>query len=317
MEQKLPPQENETIEEKKCKVSGIYLIRNLVNNKIYIGSAVNIKNRWYRHKNQLTTNKHKNPYLQSAWNKYGIGNFSFEIVSKLHFIDKNKELSKQHILANEQIYLDLYESYKREKGYNINRIAGNSLGLKHSEESKIKMREFQNRPEVIAAKRNRIPWNKDKHLSKECIEKMRNRTPWNKGKHMSEKTKEKLSEINRGSKNPRYGKYNGHPISESTRNKLSILLKGKKPWNKELRGIIHQSAKARETNRLAHLGSKNHMYGKSPSTETRKKLSIKNKGQIPWNKEQKLSEEHRKKIGEKTRENHRKLGHKTRIPKEK
>ena len=35
--------------------SGIYQIRNIINNKIYIGSSANIKKRWSEHKRDLKT----------------------------------------------------------------------------------------------------------------------------------------------------------------------------------------------------------------------------------------------------------------------
>ena len=64
------------------KKSGIYKILNIINNKIYIGSAVNIDRRWSEHKSLLTNNKHHSKYLQNSFNKYGTENFLFEVVEK-------------------------------------------------------------------------------------------------------------------------------------------------------------------------------------------------------------------------------------------
>ena len=50
--------------------SGIYKILNKINGKFYIGSAVNFKRRFARHKRLLNINCHPNEYLQNAWNKY-------------------------------------------------------------------------------------------------------------------------------------------------------------------------------------------------------------------------------------------------------
>lgn len=53
--------------------SGIYkLISKLKPDMFYIGSSINIKNRFGRHKSNLKTNKHDNPILQNHVNKYGI-----------------------------------------------------------------------------------------------------------------------------------------------------------------------------------------------------------------------------------------------------
>lgn len=43
-------------------ISGIYNIRNLINNKIYIGSSKDIEYRTYRHLMFLRANKHINPH---------------------------------------------------------------------------------------------------------------------------------------------------------------------------------------------------------------------------------------------------------------
>ena len=54
--------------------SGIYSIRNSVNNKIYIESSCNLKRRILRHKTELKHNKHYNKHLQRAYNKYNNNN---------------------------------------------------------------------------------------------------------------------------------------------------------------------------------------------------------------------------------------------------
>lgn len=51
---------------KKEIKSGIYKIINVVNNKLYIGSAVNISGRFSTHKNQLKNEKHHSIVLQRA-----------------------------------------------------------------------------------------------------------------------------------------------------------------------------------------------------------------------------------------------------------
>jgi group I intron endonuclease len=113
--------------------SGIYIITNTANDKIYIGSAFNLSSRMASHKYTLKNNKHKNPHLQSAYNLYGEDKFLFEI---LEFVeDKNK------ILEREQHYLDFYLAYDRKIGYNICKIAGNTSGVKPSKETRRRMSE--------------------------------------------------------------------------------------------------------------------------------------------------------------------------------
>ena len=59
---------------------GIYMIQNKVNNKIYIGQAVDIKKRWKEHRKELKGGYHKNKHLQNAWDKYEQKNFEFSIL---------------------------------------------------------------------------------------------------------------------------------------------------------------------------------------------------------------------------------------------
>lgn len=114
-------------------VSGIYQIKNLVNNKIYIGSAANVKNRWKTHKSELNHNKHHSPYLQRAWDKYGIENFEFSILEVV--------LDINDLIIREQYWMDITECYDSKVGYNLSKIAGSRLGVKASDETIEKLRE--------------------------------------------------------------------------------------------------------------------------------------------------------------------------------
>lgn len=62
---------------------GIYKIINVVNNKFYVGSAVNFSRRKTRHFSELRTGKHNNRYLQAAWNKHGEAAFVFAVVEEV------------------------------------------------------------------------------------------------------------------------------------------------------------------------------------------------------------------------------------------
>ena len=122
--------------QENIKKSGIYKITNTVNNKMYIGSAKCFYNRWKSHFLELNRNNHKNEYLQSAWNKYGGDSFKIEIIELVDIISNDKNL----LIEREQYWLDYYQSYDREIGYNLCPTAKNSLGYKHSEETRAKLR---------------------------------------------------------------------------------------------------------------------------------------------------------------------------------
>lgn len=65
------------------RISCIYCIKNILNNKVYIGSSVNFNKRKNLHLHYLKNNKHHSNHLQKAWNKYGKENFVFEIIEKM------------------------------------------------------------------------------------------------------------------------------------------------------------------------------------------------------------------------------------------
>lgn len=109
-------------------MQAIYCIENLIDNKLYVGSTSNLLSRWWQHKHYLNKNKYGNIYLQRAWNKYGEKNFEFILIEKIN--DKNK------LIEREQYWIDELEVVS--KGYNISPVAGSQLGIKRSEETKLK-----------------------------------------------------------------------------------------------------------------------------------------------------------------------------------
>lgn len=63
------------------KLRGIYKIVNTFNNKVYIGSSVDIESRHQEHKRDLRNGKHHNYLLQRDWDKYGEESFEFVTIS--------------------------------------------------------------------------------------------------------------------------------------------------------------------------------------------------------------------------------------------
>lgn len=59
----------------------IYIIRNVVNEKFYVGSTINQRERFRTHRSKLRRNAHHCAHLQAAWNKYGEDCFKFEVIS--------------------------------------------------------------------------------------------------------------------------------------------------------------------------------------------------------------------------------------------
>lgn len=96
------------------KLIGIYGIHHKILKLIYIGSSRNIINRWRRHKWMLRLNKHSNPYLQNAWNKYGEEAFEFIILEEITNLES--------LPSREKYWMDYYKSYLDDYGYNAKLI---------------------------------------------------------------------------------------------------------------------------------------------------------------------------------------------------
>ena len=90
--------------------TGVYIIRNKVNGKVYIGSALHVRPRLNHHRSYLRRGKHINEYLQRAFKKYGEEQFSFEVLMLC---------SAEERIQLEQSYMDSFRSAQEEFGYNI------------------------------------------------------------------------------------------------------------------------------------------------------------------------------------------------------
>ena len=91
------------------KVCGVYCIRCNVNNKVYIGSSVDIHKRWREHENDIKRGEHPNTQLQEDYYKYGADNFSYIILTKC---------SPESLRGTETLYIRLYNAMDEDKGYN-------------------------------------------------------------------------------------------------------------------------------------------------------------------------------------------------------
>ena len=107
-------------------MTGIYQIKSKINSSLYIGSALNINNRWNLHKASLNNNKHHSIYLQRHCNKYGIDDLEFSII-ELCIPDD--------LLIKEQFYLDKFNPK-----FNVQKVAHSSLGVKRRPETIEKIR---------------------------------------------------------------------------------------------------------------------------------------------------------------------------------
>ncbi len=204
-------------------MTGIYCIKNKVNNKVYIGQSVDVKDRLWHHKSSLKHNRHENDYLQKAWNKYGEDCFEFIVL---------EYCSEEELNEKEISYIALYNSTNRDFGYNFE--TGGSLHKHMSVESRKKMSE---------AKKGKYIGEKNPmygvHL-KISEERKRKLSEMFKGKKMpprapreyTDEDRRKMSERVRGEKNPFFNKHH----TEEAKRRMSEKKKGvRQSWESVLK----------------------------------------------------------------------------------
>jgi group I intron endonuclease len=116
---------------------GIYKIINVVNNKFYVGSAVDLKRRKTRHFSELRTGKHNNRHLQAAWAKYGEQAFVFVVVEELP--DGADLLAAENVWLKEHVGKDYCYNLGVDATAPMTGMGGElspTWGYKHTEEAK-------------------------------------------------------------------------------------------------------------------------------------------------------------------------------------
>jgi len=147
----------------------IYLITNLLNNKIYIGQTNNPSLRWSQHKSNAKYNR-VNQLITRSIKKYGSSNFVFEIIAMCKH--------QKDIDLLEEIIIQQHNSRDREIGYNID-LGGNTS---------------PRTPEVL------------KKISESLKKHYQDNDGWLKGKNLSEEWKNNISKSSMGKKGTNIGK---------------------------------------------------------------------------------------------------------------
>lgn len=199
---------------------GIYMIQNKVNNKMYIGQAVDIEDRWGDHRSALRGGYHPNKHLQNSWKRDGEENFEFTILL---------ECEESQLNTFEEYYILELMTYNDRVGYN--KTYGGGSG-RPTEETKRKLSEsikgkycgeksyWYGKHRSEEHKRKMSESAKGRQLSEEVKRKI---SESQKGRQLSEETKRKMSESTKGEKHYMYGKHH----SEETKRKLSESQKGR------------------------------------------------------------------------------------------
>lgn len=99
---------------------GIYKITNKINNHCYIGQSIHIHIRWNEHKLKYNWERESNKPLYKAFMKYGLENFTFEVI---------EECPVELLNEREMYWIDYYNSFK--DGYNVTSGGEGNRGDNH------------------------------------------------------------------------------------------------------------------------------------------------------------------------------------------
>ena len=111
--------------------TGVYAIVNLVNGKIYVGSAADtFRSRWATHRRDLRRGTHFNQHLQKSWDKHGGKAFEFKILERC---------PPAECLEAERKHIRLLGTTKSDVGYNKCEGGGGTLGFKWNAASRAKL----------------------------------------------------------------------------------------------------------------------------------------------------------------------------------
>jgi len=189
---------------------GIYKITNTENGKCYIGKSEDIAARLKYHISTLQGGYNRNKHMQSSFNQAAEGTFCIEILEEL---DENDDIDER-----ERYYIELYQSYDREHGFNLTKggDGGNSYVECMTEEERKK--HWEKHIELRTGENNQIFGKHlytdgvtQKYISDDEIAEYE-ANGWHKG--ACDYLKEKVSNAYKGEHNPFYGKHHSKDTIE-------------------------------------------------------------------------------------------------------
>ena len=96
---------------------GVFLIRNLVNDKVFVGSTMNLDAMFNRIRFQLYAGSHPVKSLEADWKQLGAGKFEFEVLEEVFPREDPNYDYAADLETLEDLWLEKLEPYG-DKGYN-------------------------------------------------------------------------------------------------------------------------------------------------------------------------------------------------------
>jgi hypothetical protein len=96
---------------------GVFLIRNLVSDKVFVGSTMNLDAMFNRIRFQLFAGAHPIKSLENDWKQLGAGKFAFEVLEEVFAREDPNYDYAADLETLENLWLEKLEPYG-DKGYN-------------------------------------------------------------------------------------------------------------------------------------------------------------------------------------------------------
>jgi len=104
---------------------GVFQIRNKINDKLFIGSSMDLTAIWHAQKLQLDFGMHQNTMLQDDWKEFGSENFVYEIIEEIKYSEDKPVNYEKEIKTLEELIIEELQPFEN-KGYN-KKTKGNKL----------------------------------------------------------------------------------------------------------------------------------------------------------------------------------------------
>ena len=202
--------------------SGIYIIENLANGKIYVGSSCDCRRRFWEHRSRLVRGAHINTKLQAAWNKYGESSFEFKKIASV--------LRIQDLESLEQQLIDDLKAFQ--VGYNLAPVVGTTRGWKAPPETRRRMSEAAKRRDHSVQVRAMAEATRGKKRPQYVLDAMREgklRNP------ITEETRRKMSES---------AKARGDTLSPEKRARLAEITKARARYSDDQKRQMYEMQQA-------------------------------------------------------------------------
>lgn len=171
------------------KIYTIYLVTNNINGKTYVGFDSRWPTRKNSHINNVSTNRYPKLALYKAMKKYGLENFSWQVLYQSLDRDHTLNEMEPYFISETNSYIHAPNS----NGYNLTKGGEGTFGYKHTQEFKDHQKMLQSGKSLPEETIKKISNTKKGNSKRTPGSFTKGSVPWNYGAIMSEDFSKKCS----------------------------------------------------------------------------------------------------------------------------